>query len=157
MSLPSSGWVMSIPKNNTSVADEILSYLKFLKFQISVLRLARRVCRNYFSVINMARKKQYPIRAILRSGEYLTLKSWNELYVILSLHNHQGYRYDLVADLLTISSFAGSSDNNGVILQGGVTSGDAISVFLRDAYAHLPIKRCTIIDIGANIGDSSIY
>jgi FkbM family methyltransferase len=106
----------------------------------------------------MARKYQYPIQAILRSGEQVTLKSWNEVYVPISLHDHQGYRYDFQDDLVTISSIVGVADNNvKVQLHGGVTNGDAISIFRGDAYDHLPVKGCTVIDIGANIGDSSIY
>jgi FkbM family methyltransferase len=149
---------MCIPTKNISIADEIFSYLKFLKFQISVLIHARRVYRNYFNVVNMARKYQYPIQAILRSGEQVTLKSWNEVYVPISLHDHQGYRYDFQDDLVTISSIVGVADNNvKVQLHGGVTNGDAISIFRGDAYDRLPVKGCTVIDIGANIGDSSIY
>jgi ribosomal protein L11 methylase PrmA len=43
-------------------------------------------------------------------------------------------------------------------LYGAKNNGDAyIDVFLKQEYQFLPVKDRTVIDIGANVGDSSIY
>jgi FkbM family methyltransferase len=42
-------------------------------------------------------------------------------------------------------------------MRGAVHNGDVISIFKENIYSKLPINGKTIIDVGANIGDSSIY
>jgi predicted RNA methylase len=48
-------------------------------------------------------------------------------------------------------------DNSKVTLYGSITNSDAVGVFLNGIYEYLPVAGKTVIDIGANIADSSIY
>jgi FkbM family methyltransferase len=41
--------------------------------------------------------------------------------------------------------------------EGGLHNGELVNIFLEDVYCHLPVEGKVVIDIGANIGDSSIY
>ena len=38
-----------------------------------------------------------------------------------------------------------------------ITNGDVWGVFVKQEYSRLPVKDRVVVDIGANIGDSSIY
>jgi hypothetical protein len=63
-------------------------------------------------------------------------------------------------DVVTIEDmpYAGIKDGYQKLkLFGGVTNGDCMSIFKENLYQSLPIKGNVIIDIGANIADSSIY
>ena len=40
---------------------------------------------------------------------------------------------------------------------GGVNNGDIFHIFLKNEYKSIPVQDKTIVDIGANIADSSIY
>lgn len=44
-----------------------------------------------------------------------------------------------------------------VLLYGGLINSESVIVFLSNIYKHLPVEGKTFVDIGANIGDSSIY
>lgn len=41
-------------------------------------------------------------------------------------------------------------------IQGGRDNGEVIPIYFDDVYSFLPVKGKTVIDVGANIGDSSI-
>lgn len=56
--------------------------------------------------------------------------------------------YDIEKDIVYV---------NGLLLYGGTTNGDIVGVFINNEYEYLPVKDRVVIDIGANIGDSSIY
>jgi len=42
-------------------------------------------------------------------------------------------------------------------MHGGTSNGDIKGIFVDNAYQWLPVKNKTVLDIGANIGDSAIY
>jgi FkbM family methyltransferase len=46
---------------------------------------------------------------------------------------------------------------SGLQFYDGVSNGDLIGIFYRKEYEFLPVKDRVVIDIGANIADSSIY
>jgi len=42
-------------------------------------------------------------------------------------------------------------------LHGGISNGDVKGIYLNNSYQQLPVKRKAVVDVGANIADSSIY
>jgi FkbM family methyltransferase len=122
------------------------------------------------NVVTAIRRNQYPIKAILRSdkknsdGITFYSSTAKELLLISHLIDHKGLYYDPLNGLLTISldnfplgTFSCTSDRNEVVLQGCGNNGDIVSVFIENCYRFLPVAGKTVIDIGANIGDSAIF
>ena len=112
--------------------------------------------RNYTSVMyNIYRKKNY-IKVILRGGgEHNWISSYctnYSFYYYYDLGNIQEYS-DKKAEFLEFTY------NDKKIKLCGVREGggDLFGVFIQDDYKFLNVENQVIIDIGANIGDSSIY
>ncbi len=68
------------------------------------------------------------------------------------LQNNKGIYYDKSNDIWTIPYYG-----KEVKIQGGRDNGEVIPIYFDDIYSNLPVKGKTVIDVGANIGDSSIY
>lgn len=47
--------------------------------------------------------------------------------------------------------------NNTIIMHGLINSGDLIGIYINEEYKCLKVKEKIVVDIGCNIGDSSIY
>lgn len=116
---------------------------------IKRLMLYRKTYKNYLDVAMHVKSKKYPIKAILRNGEYLIVNHPNEVYAHL-----MGLTYDLENDTVFISA---KDSESQVKLRGAINNGEVVSIFLRKQYSFLPVKGRVVVDIGANIGDSAIY
>jgi FkbM family methyltransferase len=130
-------------KKNMTFLHRIMSYKHYIYDNITFFLLYRRKYRNYISVMRQVLKKQYPINAILQNGSTMTFNHYYEVYCHLMNLN-----YDIENDIVYV---------NGLRFYGGTTNGDIVGVFINNVYENLPVKDKVVIDIGANIGDSSIY
>jgi FkbM family methyltransferase len=65
--------------------------------------------------------------------------------------------FDIKENKTTFLSLPYATNNPKVTLYGSITNGDAVGVFFENIYGNLPVFGKTVIDIGANIADSSIY
>jgi hypothetical protein len=88
-------------------------------------------------------RNEYPIQAILRNGESAQFDEYQEVY------------NDLTG--LDAERHVNTVYFNDLIFHGGKTNGDIISIFKNNEYSFLPVKGKEVIDVGANIGDSSIF
>ncbi|MGI0021503.1 MAG: FkbM family methyltransferase, partial [Nitrososphaeraceae archaeon] len=130
-----------------------MSFSEFLKSHTHVFSTViryRKTYENYLGVIIQIIRKKYPIKAILRNGQCVMLNNHFEAYSTLL-----GLRDFLQSsnDIMIVST----KDLLKIKLYDSINNGDIIGVFLREEYRSLPVKGKTIIDIGANIGDSAIY
>ena len=67
------------------------------------------------------------------------------------LHAHMtGWDYDLKLDKIILPE-------SGLHFYNGISNGDLFNIFYEKDYNFLPVKDRVVIDIGANIADSSIY
>jgi FkbM family methyltransferase len=67
------------------------------------------------------------------------------------LHAHMtGWDYDLKLDKIILPE-------SGLQFYNGISNGDLFNIFYEKDYDFLPVKDRVVIDIGANIADSSIY
>lgn len=155
--------------NNIGLVDLLGVYPLYYKRLIAKVIRIRNAYQNYRSILKSMRFKQYPMKAILRdTGKKLMLND-KELMFIASCHNHKDrITYDLENDTVFIlpPSYLqidepqvpyDNRDENDIRLYGAVNNGDIISVFLHNDYGKLPAKGKTVLDVGANIGDSPIY
>jgi FkbM family methyltransferase len=69
----------------------------------------------------------------------------NELYAHM-----KGWDYDSKLDKITLPE-------SGLQFYNGISNGDLFNIFYEKDYDFLPVKDRVVIDIGANIADSSIY
>jgi len=153
-----------------SRVDYVISRINRLISTTRNFSLIRKTYVNYTSVVMAIRKNQYPIEAILRGnnstpdGGSICASNLDDLLLVAHLKYHKGLNYDPIKGLLTIDldlvsagSFSYNNKENKVTLYGCGNNGDIISVFIENKYSLLPVEGKTVIDIGANIADSSIY
>ncbi len=104
--------------------------------------------KNYLHVMIMHKKRCYPIEAVLRNNRgKIIFNNREEVFAALIDLDYDGKK-----DLVTLRY-------NGYTLKmfGAIDNGDIIGIFRKECYNFLPVKDKDVIDIGANIGDSSIY
>lgn len=148
----------SSKNKNVSEYDYIVGYASYFKYLITALLRYRKTYCNYFSIIIAVLRKKYPVEARLRNGRHVILRNHFEIFFISVLHEHKEVEYDITDDRLTISSLPYiADDKTKVKLYGSINNGDVLATFLDNEYGMLPVKRRTVIDIGANIGDTPIY
>jgi FkbM family methyltransferase len=104
-------------------------------------------------------RRKYPIKAILRNGNQLILNNHPAVSFVATLifSNTKGIEYDIINDTVIILLSDYNNSQAKVKLYGAIHNGDVFGIFVKKAYEFLPVSGVTVIDIGANIGDSSIY
>ena len=148
---------------NISLFDKISSHTNFIiKTRGTALFVYYKFYRNYLNILTCMIRKKYPIEAILRNGRHVTLHDYTEMvaltYFLSMTKNHRNeVEYDIKENKTTFLSLPYLNNNSKVTLYGGITNSDAVGVFLGNIYEYLPVVGKTVIDIGANIADSSIY
>ena len=128
-------------ETNFSFNDRIFSYANFLKSYIDFTKLYRKRYKNFVSVIIHVLRNDYPVKAIYPSGDNIILNDYQEVYNNLM-------EIDIDADHNLVYF-------NGLRFHGGKTNGDVVSIFKKNEYSFLPVREKEVIDIGANIGESS--
>jgi FkbM family methyltransferase len=118
--------------------------------------------RNYLDIIACILRNKYPIEAIARNGYRLMVHDDLEIMILNTLllitKNHPNeVEFDIKENKTTFLSLPYAINNSRVTLYGSVTNGEAPAIFLDNIYGNLPVHGKTVIDIGANIADSSIY
>lgn len=128
---------------NMSLSSRLRSYYKFFKVYLEMFFMFQKRYQNYMSVLFNILNSRYPINAVLKTGDHVKLDDYNQLYC-----NFLNLDYDGKEDLVRI---------NELKFYGGVSNADSMWAYIAKEYEFLPVKDKVVIDIGANIGDSSIY
>jgi FkbM family methyltransferase len=161
--------------SNLKIYEYIVAYAYHLINLITSLLSYYGTYRNYFSVLMHVWKRKYPVETVLRKDDrHIILRSHVEAYFFTLVHNREGIHYDTENDLVTFEGIHYDMGNDTVTLSsssiphlddanrnlrlyGGITNGDIFDTFLRNEYQFPPVKGKTVVDIGANIGDTPIY
>ena len=130
--------------------------MTFSQYVKSYLHLAssfnryKRTYKNYLHIMINIMKKNFPINATLKNGKKITLKNYYQAYLtsfgIID-------EYKIQDSIITIFK----ENLPEVKIDLGDDNGDIYAVFFQKVYDFLPVYDKIVIDIGANIGDSSIY
>ena len=131
-----------------SFRDFIFSYIIFLDFYLKGFIRYYKHFKNFFSVSIRVIINKYPINAVLKNGTSVTLNGRFEVASIAVGFDN----YTINDEIVVIKNKLGT-----IKLLHGAQNGDPIGVFFEEVYKMFPVKDQTIIDVGANIGDSSIY
>tara|TARA_B110000438_G_scaffold163168_1_gene156209 strand:- start:686 stop:1588 length:903 start_codon:yes stop_codon:yes gene_type:complete len=132
--------------DNISTTEYISSFVHL----VEPFNRYRKTYKNFLTVMFRVVNNKYPIQAILKNGNKKILHNYHESY--LATHG--------IIDFFKIHENIISIFKPGlpeIIIDLGHDNGDVYSVFFEEAYDFLPVKNHTVIDIGANIADSSIY
>ena len=125
-------------------------YIKSYSHLASSFNRYKRTYKNYFHVMQNLLRKNFPINAVLKNGQEIKLKNYYETYLTsFGIFDE----YNIENNIIEISR----KNFPRVKIDLGENNGDVYGVFFEEIYDFLPVKNKTVIDIGANIGDSSIY
>lgn len=150
---------------NISFFECIKSWLYFLKryplYPIILINFYR-AYDNYITMTASFWRRKYPVRAILRNGKNVTIRNertlkfpWHTIPQDGILHGHEfEIRLDTEKEISTISS---SSMTGKITLFDSINNGNIYQIFWEEQYKMLPVDNAIVIDVGSNIGDSSIY
>jgi FkbM family methyltransferase len=148
---------------NISTLEKISSHTNHIvKTRGIVFFVYYKLYRNYLDILTRVVRKKYPIDAILRNGHHVTIHDYSQMICLNNLlslaENHSNeVEYDIKENKTAFLSLPYWNNNSKVTLYGSITDGDAAEIFLGNIYENLPVAGKTVIDIGANIADSSIY
>jgi FkbM family methyltransferase len=123
-----------------------------LKNGLDTVKRYRATYKNWFRVLFNLKYERTPFQAILREKKYGYVEIFNrEQASLITLG--MDVEYDNVLKCLVFPY-----NNRRVFMKGAdLGHGDIRGVFLHEEYKFLLAENKTIIDVGANIGDSSVY
>jgi FkbM family methyltransferase len=132
--------------NNMTFPQYIKSYFHLT----SSFNRYRKTYKNYLSVMRNLMEKKFPIHATLRNGTKVILENYYQAY-LTSFGIMDEYK--IQNNIITIFK----KNSSDIEIDLGNDNGDVYAVFFEEVYDFLPVNDEIVIDIGANIGDSSIY
>tara|TARA_B100000029_G_scaffold510849_1_gene603365 strand:- start:1994 stop:2947 length:954 start_codon:yes stop_codon:yes gene_type:complete len=143
-----------ILKPNLNKKDKIFSVFValdiFLKINsIRVLLRFKKSYKNYLQIFKEEKKNNYPINCILKNNQNFLL--YHKKDISLLTHNEMWKICKFVKDFLYIKI------NEQTLIFYNSHLGDMVAVFANEQYKKIAKKDKILIDIGAAIGDSSIY
>jgi FkbM family methyltransferase len=145
---------------NVSIVDKIFAFANFIKGKYATIRLYRKAYKNYLGILLGIVRKRYPIGTILRKSNIsLVLESETEIAFIAYTQVNEDIKYDTTSKQISLSFFESGEKKKVRILRflDGKKSGDIIAIFFQNIYGYLVVPGASVIDIGAQIADSSIY
>ena len=139
---------MFIPETNNSFLQLIKSFFSYPRSFF----FYSKSYRNYPSVIFSVVRNQYPIKAVMKNGEKVLLKNNFDVFATARGKRHL---YEIESDQKL--SVIHKASNKKIILNYQYNFGGPYSSFLSDAYKVENIDDKIVFDIGAYVGDSSIF
>ena len=121
-----------------------------IRTKINFIREIRQVCKNFNNIAFNVLRNNFPISVTFKDGIQMKVTNIHDL-VFLARHN--AWKYCQINEDELQVSFNGST----VKFSDWRHNGDIPRIFIKEDYKSIPAKNSTVIDVGANIGDSSIY
>jgi FkbM family methyltransferase len=147
-----------IKEINMTAKEMVFSYIIFLGFLVTLFFKFIRTFNNFFSVFILSLRGKYPIEAMLKNGTHIVLNNRAEMLTIILAQGYNCIEIDPINDVVNISLHHKVYNKSLITLCGlKLNINGYIEVFLEKEYDYLPVKDKIVIDIGANIADSSIY
>ena len=103
-------------------------------------------------------QNNYPVLGKLYNLKKIDLLSYNYIHFIINSKKVSEIEYNFDEDLVIIPLMKLDSFNQKKIkFFGGISNGDIINGICSGDYNDIPVNKKTVVDIGSNIGDSSIF
>ena len=134
---------------NKSKSVRAYYLLKRLELYFLILRRLWRTYKNIFQILIKIRKDFYPFTALLKKGNEVNIYCFSQLII---LTYGMDSSYDAKNDVLRIKY-----KNRDLQFYGSRDNGEIWRTFGKNDYKFLEFSDASVIDVGANIGDSSLY
>jgi len=145
-------------KKNIFVKHRISANLNYILQLYQTLISFKKCYKNYWQVFRKYVNNLDNITIIMKNGEKFSNISTSGAFVIAVLYPEKKFNVKIIEDIIELEHFERDTNKKIMIkILGGVNNGDIFRVFLTNDYKSVPFQDKTIVDIGANIGDSSIY
>lgn len=142
-------------EKNISIYDNFTGHLRFITMIVKVLFMCSRAYSNFFTIFLSVMNSKYPIIGIPKRGKRILLKNFYHVYFIAKAETTKVIKYDLDNNMVLVVGSPFLSGN--IKFHGAIDNGDIIGIFLDGVYEDMPIQNKIVVDVGANIGDSSVY
>ncbi len=139
-----------------SYSDKIMAHVKYWGDFFQMISNVRKTFQNPLKLLFRSFKNDFPINAVLKNGNKIKVKTFNSMFFISNVPKNQQINYDIEKDIVTLYQEE-ESIRKEIILRGGINNGDIVNTFFKKDYADISVKGKTILDIGANIGDTGIF
>lgn len=148
----------NISKSHQFIAHILYVYRFIFPAQIRQVLTIPWIYKNYTIVLSHILKNKYPFEAISRTGNHILLHNPHELWFVSQIERIGWKEYEIMDNKISISFFGiETSSKIKVEIYNALSDGDVIGIFFKKAYGFLPTHGKTVLDIGANIGDSCVY
>ncbi|ARD84815.1 SAM-dependent methyltransferase [Ferroplasma acidiphilum] len=129
-----------------------------MNFYIESFKRYRKNYVNYFSVMYNLRKNKSIIKVKLRDGQIHNWSNWKvKMYNAITLKAHSNVNIDVNSNDDLIAGTIKFTYKKRPLVFSVDEWTDIIEVFIEEGYKFLDVENENVIDIGTNIGDSTIY
>ena len=139
-----------------SYSEKIIACIRYWKDFFQMFFSVRKTFQNPIGILFKSFKNDFPINATLKNGNKIQLQTFNAIFFISHIPKSQQINYDVAKDIVVLYP-EGESIRKEIIFHGGVNNGDIVYIFFKKNYDGISVKNKTVLDIGANIGDTAIF
>lgn len=134
------------------IGAHIRYWFDFLQMVTNVMK----TFQNPLEILSKIFNNNFPIDARLKKGTKIQLKSFSSMYLISNIPKNNQIDYNIEKNFVTIYT-ENKLNIEKIIFYGGLDNGDIVNTFLKKDYAKILVNQKTVLDIGANIGDTAIF
>jgi len=139
-----------------SFFEKIEAHFRYWIDFFQMVSNVKKTFQNSTSILLKLFKNEFPIRAILKNGKIIQLQSFSSTYLISNITKNLKINYDVEKNFVTINT-KNYSNIEKIIIHGGLDNGDIVNTFFKKDYGSISVNKKTVLDIGANIGDTAIF
>jgi FkbM family methyltransferase len=139
-----------------SLLEKINAHIRYWFDFFQMILNVSKTFQNSFEILSKSFKNDFPISANLKNGKKIQLQSFSSMHLISNIPKNEQVEYDTEKNNVTIYS-KNQFYNNKIIFQGGLDNGDIVNTFFKKDYGKIIVNEKTVLDIGANIGDTGIF
>ena len=139
-----------------SLLEKINAHIRYWFDFFQMILNVSKTFQNSFEILSKSFKNDFPISANLKNGKKIQLQSFSSMHLISNIPKNEQVEYDIEKNNVTIY-LKNESHTNKIIFEGGLDNGDIVHTFFKKDYDQILVNERTVLDIGANIGDTGIF
>ena len=145
---------MTHNRSNISYYEKIFCHIRYWKDFLDMTNSVKKAFENSNLVLWNVFNNKLPLKAKLRDGKEIELRSFNALNLISRVYKLGHITFDDKEDIVRINF---TDKKRELVFHGGMNNGDLANIFVKNEYNFLRVKDKMILDVGANIGDTAIF
>jgi len=139
-----------------SFFEKINAHIRYWFDFFQMILSVKKTFQNSSKILFKSFKNDFPISANLKNGKKIHLQSFSSMHFISNIPKNEQVEYDIEKNNVTIY-LKNESHTNKIIFEGGLDNGDIVNTFFKKDYDQILVNERTVLDIGANIGDTGIF